>query len=497
MKSENVNPVTETGGLLIYEINTWVWLGELSLKHRKKISLANIPGKELDELASLGFNAVWLMGVWKRSHAGLEIAKKHQGIMHDLSTALPDLQEEDIAGSPYCIKDYQVDSRVGGEKGLAKARKELRSRGMRLILDFVPNHVAPDHPWTKSHADFFIHGREDELLSLPDDFYRNGKNIFARARDPFYPPWPDVLQLNLFSPGLREALLDTVKSIAAQCDGIRCDMAMLVMNDIFKKTWGEKVGELPGTDFWNFIIPAVKEQFPAFNFMAESYWDTEQALISQGFDYCYDKRYYDDLKEGAEKSWHHIAETAPYQEKLLRFLENHDEPRAAGLYEADRHKALAVASLTLPGAKLVHDGQLTGRKVKVPVFLSRRIHELENNDIRKFYVQLLKMLRFEAVREGKWSACGISGWPDNQSCRNLLAWEWVSEHESLIIVVNLSDQPAQALIRSGYSWLPGRTYQLFDVTSGELYRRDGDEMTEPGLYVVLQKWGVHALSIEH
>jgi hypothetical protein len=482
---------------VIYEINTWIWLTELSLKYHKKITLANVPVKEFDEIAGQGFDAIWLMGVWKRSQAGLEIAKKHDIIMKELHEALPDLQDEDIAGSPYCIKDYLVDPVIGGDKGLSRTRKELAARGLKLILDFVPNHVAPDHPWTKSHPDFFITGTEEEMISRPDDFYKAGKNIFAKARDPFYPSWPDVIQLNVFSEGLRNALLETVKSIAGKSDGIRCDMAMLVMNEIFSRTWGAKAGAIPAKDFWNHIIPLVRKEFPDFLFIAESYWDTEPALIDQGFDYCYDKRYYDHLKEGAGPLLNHLNNVLSYQDKLLRFLENHDEPRVAGLYSSERHKALAMASLTLPGARLLHDGQLTGRAVKVPVFLTRRLDEPENKNLRKFYLQLLKILRFEAVRKGKWSACKVSGWPDNQSCLNLLAWEWVSEHETLMIIVNMSDQSSQALVTSGFHYKHGRTYQLFDVTSGQLYLRDGEEMNEPGLYVVLQGWGIHTFSIEH
>jgi hypothetical protein len=181
----------------------------------------------------------------------------------------------------------------------------------------------------------------------------------------------------------------------------------------------------------------------------------------------------------------------------LRFLENHDEPRAAGLFSAEQEKALALASLTLPGAKLFHDGQLGGRKVKVPVFLSRRQEETEDKELKLFYRQLLKILRFDEIRSGQWSFCEVSGWPDNQSCRNLLAWEWLSETENLLIAVNLSDLPAQALVKSGYQYISGKTYQLFDSLSGELYRRDGDEMTDPGIYVVLPPWGAHTLSIEH
>ena len=220
-------------------------------------------------------------------------------------------------GSPYCIKDYQVDLRFGGAKGLSALRKKLAGKGLGLILDFVPNHVAPDHPWTKSNPEYFISGTKEDLAGQPENYYTSGNNIFAKARDPFYPPWPDVLQLNIFNESLRQAMVDTLIRIAGKCDGIRCDMAMLVMNEIFLKTWEGKTGPVPEQDFWLEAIPAVKEKYPDFIFIAESYWESEQALIAQGFDYCYDKRYYDYLATGAEKAGDHLSEMIPIQNHLL------------------------------------------------------------------------------------------------------------------------------------------------------------------------------------
>jgi hypothetical protein len=485
------------GYLKIYEINTAVWLNELRGIYGKKITLANIPAKEYDELAGPGFNTVWLMGVWKRSPAGKAIAMEHPVIMKELKEALPDLKAEDIEGSPYCIREYVVDPQFGGDKGLAVAREELARRGMKLILDFVPNHIAPDHPWTKTHPGYFLQGTEDDMIARPDHWYRSGNHIYAKARDPFYPPWPDVLQLNVFDEGCRDALIKTLNSIASVCDGIRCDMAMLIMNDIFSRTWADRPGAAPHSDFWPHAIAKVKKHYPGFIFIAEAYWDTEKEMISQGFDFCYDKKYYDFLKEGAFKSKQHLENMMPVQGNLLRFLENHDEPRAAGLFEIKRHKALALASTTLPGAKLLHDGQLEGRKVKVPVFLSRRMEEPENRELKKFYIQLLKIQRSEAVNNGKWFTCAVSGWPDNQTCQNLLVWEWLGSQENLLIVINMSDQPAQALVKSNFFYAPGKTYQLFDVISGELFARDSDEMNSPGLFVGLQPWGAHTFLIEY
>jgi glycosidase len=437
------------------------------------------------------------MGVWERSQAGLVIAKGHPVIMKELKEALPDLADEDIAGSPYCIKDYHADPCFGGDKGLEKARKELDKRRMKLILDFVPNHVAPDHPWTASHPEYFILGSKKDLADMPDDWYKAGKNVMAKARDPYYPSWPDVLQLNVFDQELREEILKTLLYIASKCDGIRCDMAMLVMNDIFARTWIGKTGVKPEVDFWVKMIPAVKEKFPEFLFIAESYWDTEHALIEQGFDFCYDKKFYDIIKEGSEKSLNHLAGNLDILHKTIRFLENHDEPRAANIFNPERHKALAVASLTLPGARMLHDGQLEGRKVKVPVFLSRRQEEPGNAELNYFYRQLLRILHYEVIRCGNWSPCKLSGWTDNQTCRNLLAWEWIGKRDNLLVVVNLSEHPAQAYVKSDYSYLPMRTYQLFDVIHGVLYERDGDELALNGLFVGLQAWGTHTFLIEH
>lgn len=120
---------------------------------------------------------------------------------------------------------------------LAIARARLRERGLRLILDFVPNHVAPDHPWTLEHPEYFIRGNPENIQMDTSSYFEVRGNIFARARDPYFPAWPDVLQVNAFNPDLRQASTDTVLEIARHCDGIRCDMAMLMMNSVFQHTW--------------------------------------------------------------------------------------------------------------------------------------------------------------------------------------------------------------------------------------------------------------------
>jgi len=198
----------------IYEVNTWVWLEELRARLGEKIDLAGVPKKEWDAIAALGFDAVWLMGVWERSPAGIAIALRNDALLESFRRALPDFTAADVVGSPYCIRKYAVAPELGGEMGLAAARKELDERGLKLILDFVPNHVAPDHTWTAEHPEYFVGGTEDDFERDPASFVQVGSRVLANGRDPFFLAWPDVVQLNAFSPELRAAVIDTLNSIA-------------------------------------------------------------------------------------------------------------------------------------------------------------------------------------------------------------------------------------------------------------------------------------------
>ena len=190
------------------------------------------------------------------------------------------------------------------------------------------------------------------------------------------------------------------------------------------------------------MIPAIKAKHPEFRFIAEAYWDLEWELQQQGFDYCYDKKLYDRMEKGdAESVRLHLLADRSYQEKIVRFIENHDEPRAAATFPSGKGRAAALAILTLPGAKLLHEGQFEGRKVRLPVFLGRRPAEPPDHDLASFYGRLLKAVHREVFRSGEWRLCERSGWPDNQSCRNVLAWCWASDGERHLVVVNFGPRP--------------------------------------------------------
>jgi hypothetical protein len=425
----------------IYEINTAVFLAGRRLE---EIDWAFVPDVD----------AVWLMGVWERSPAGLEIALGEPGLMAGMRSALPDLRDEDVIGSPYCVRDYVVDARFGD---LAAARAALAQRGLKLILDYVPNHVAPDHPWLTSHPEYFIAGSEEDLVRDPASWLRVGSSIVARGRDPYFPAWPDVVQLNAFSPELREAVRALLERLAGMCDGVRCDMAMLMTNEVFSRTWGL---EAPAEEFWPTVI------HDNLIFIAEAYWDMEFALQQQGFDYCYDKRLYDRLAHEDAAAVHGHLEADPgYQERLLRFIENHDEPRAAPTF-GPRARAAAVVMSTIPGARLYHDGQFDGYRTHIPVFLARGPVEARDEELRAFYEALVPL----QVRD--WRLLDT----DHPA---LVAWAF-SGH---LVVVNLGDDEAWGRVRIAVDGT------LTDLLTGAGYERSGDQ-----LVVGLPPWGAHVFS---
>ncbi len=489
----------------IYQINTRVWLGELSQRRGAFITLATIPDSELDLLVQQGFGWVWFLGVWTTGMAGQQVSAANPTWRREYEEALgSDLREEDICGSPFAIKEYTVHPDFGGDEALALLRTRLKERKVKLLLDFVPNHTALDHRWVRERPEFYIQGTEADLAREPFNFHLITSDtqirIFAYGRDPHYHGWPDTLQLNYRHPGLRKAMEAELVSIAGRCDGIRCDMAMLLLPNIFVLTWGSLSVPQDGvpptnSSFWSEAIALIRQDTPDFKFMAEVYWDLEYTLQQEGFDYTYDKRLYDRLlSRDASAVRSHLQADIGFQRKMVLFIENHDEARAASAFPPEIHRAAAVLSYLLPGSRLYHEGQLEGRKIKLPIHLGRRPTEAVDPDLSQFYENLLRCMARPEARTGQWQLLECRpAWEESRSCDQFVASSWEGEAgERLLVVVNYAPHLGTCYVRLPFAAMRGKRYLLRDLFSSDIiYERRGEELVGPGLYVQLPAWGFH------
>jgi glycosidase len=481
----------------LYQVNTRVWMTELARKLGRPVTLDDIPDAELDCLAKLGFDWVWFLSVWQTGAAGQHVSRTNSEWRREFQETLPDLSEGDIPGSGFAITGYTVHNNLGGNAALARLRERLRKRGLRLLLDFVPNHTGLDHPWVEEHPEYYIRGSEQDLARAPKNYTwvkrKSGKQLFAHGRDPYFAGWPDTLQLNYGNPATQEAMTGELIKIAGQCDGVRCDMAMLVLPEVFERTWG-----LRAQLFWPNATRQVRERVPEFCFMAEVYWDMEWTLQQQGFDYAYDKRLYDRLREGhAKPVREHIQAGLDFQNKLARFLENHDEPRAAATFPKGIHQAAAVLAFLAPGLRFFHHGQFEGRIKRVSPHLSRAPEEAPNPCLKQFYERLLDVLRRPVLRFGQWRLLEcLPAWDGNGSFDALITAIWEdSDGARLLVAVNYASHPSQCYVRLPFSELGSCRWRLQDLLGDSQYDRDGGELRSHGLYLDMSPWQYHVFEI--
>ena len=474
----------------LYQINTRVWLTALSRQIGRKATLDDIPNEALDRWAELGFDWIWLLSVWQTGPAGQRISRSNPEWRREFQETLPDLGEEDIAGSGFAITGYTAHRDLGGDAALARLRERLKQRGLRLLLDFVPNHTALDHPWVDAHPEYSIAGTELDLARAPKNYTwikrSQGDLLLAYGRDPYFSGWPDTLQLNYGNPATQEAMIGELLKIAGQCDAVRCDMAMLVLPEVFERTW-----KIPAQPFWPQATRRVREKFPAFCFMAEVYWDLEWTLQQQGFDYTYDKRLYDRLRDGhARPVREHFHAGLDYQNKLARFLENHDEPRAAATFAPEMHQAAAVVTFLSPGLRFFHQGQLEGKRKRISPHLVRGPEEPVDQPLHDFYERLLTILRQPVVRNGHWQLLScMAAWEGNWTWDCFLAFAWQSEDGGrLVVAVNYAPNQSQCYVGLPFGNLAGQTWRLEDQISGVVYDRNGNDLSTKGLYLDATPW---------
>jgi hypothetical protein len=369
-------------------------------------------------------------------------------LLEEIKKISSDLNEEHIGASLYSIYDYKLNPDFGFEWELKALREKLNSLGMKLLLDFVTNHTSIDSPGLKICPECFVIGSIEDYQKHPDWFFETEinekKEYVAYGRDPNFLPWTDTAQLNYFNPKTREKMIEMLIKIAPVCDGVRCDMVMLTLNDIHESTWGwlsNKMGfEKPSEEFWTTLIARVKEKFPEFIFLGEIYWGLEWKVQQMGFDYTYDKGTYDRLRYGgADDIRGHLRAERLYQKHSVRFIENHDESPAITCFGREKSIAASVVISTIKGMRFYFDGQLNGISVKIPL-------QLTDSDIQgdigiaKFYEKLLKIVDHPAFHGGEWNLLEV--FPvhtGDNTFRNILSWAWTQRRTIKIVIINYSD----------------------------------------------------------
>jgi glycosidase len=498
----------------LFQVNTRALLSELGAGS----TLRDIPDRYIESIKCKGFDYVWFLGVWQTGIEGPKISRSHPDLQEEYRRALPDLTTEDVCGSPFAVYDYSVHSDFGGNSALLELRERYNSRGIKFMLDFVPNHMAIDHPWIREAPHYLVRGTPSLCNQFPSNWFKTKKDgshngeVFAHGRDPYFAGWTDTVQLNYREPELQEAMLNELLKVAELCDGVRCDMAMLLLPEVFSSTWKGFVRDGDPTCFWTKAIRAVKAKYPHFTFMAEVYWGLEHEMLSRGFDFAYDKTLYDRLLHPEAAGTHstyseanqahslrlHLLAPHEYQSRMARFLENHDEPRVASKLSVNAHKAASVITYLTPGLRFFHMGQFEGKQVKIPVHLARGPVEPCNTELSDWYSKLLAVTNDTIKNHSTWRLLDTRpAWEGNKSNEGFVAFLFATERRLFLCAVNYTPNRGECYIPLHNLNLHSTSVAFKDLLSNEQYQRDRISLIDPGLYLDVGPWNANLFELTY
>jgi hypothetical protein len=275
-----------------------------------------------------------------------------------------------------------------------------------------------------------------------------------------------------------------------------------MLNEVFAKTWAHLPTDAPNlaNEFWPDAIKEVKQVHPGFIFLAEVYWGLEGTLQSLGFDFTYDKALYDDLigRHHAEAQRKLLTHPPDYVARSIHFLENHDEPRVAEKLAPPENRAAALAILGLPGMRFLHEGQLIGARIKVPVQLGRRPVEPVPAEIKTAYEKLLAALKQSQVGQGSGEILAPRpAWDGNPTNQNFIVVQWQTAGPGFdLVVVNLAWHPGQCYVPLTVPGLTERHWTMRDLLSEACYERVGSDLAQHGLYLDVPGYGAQLFHFE-
>lgn len=404
--------------------NALVWMNQLSKFYNRNITrLDHIPDKEIAKLVDFGFNAIWLIGIWKRSPA----SKTIKNIMGN----------SEAEASAYSLSEYDISDELGGWDALNNLKDRCLKRGVRLAGDIVPNHTGLDSPWLAKHPDWYISADQPSFPSyrytnqnisshdkievyLEDHYFNhsdaavtfklvdkidgNVKYIY-HGNDGTSMPWNDTAQLNYLNPELRETVIQTIIKIAKTFQIIRFDAAMTLAKKHIQRLWFPPPGEGGGIpsrwqyamsdrdfqsaipkEFWREVVDRVAEEVPDTLLLAEAFWMMEGYFVrTLGMHRVYNSAFMNMLKIERNSEYRElIKKTLEYDPQILKryvnFLNNPDEDTAVAQFgKADKYFGVTIMMCTLPGLPMFGHGQIEGFEEKYGMEF-RKAYREENPD---------------------------------------------------------------------------------------------------------------------
>ncbi|KAN0012235.1 hypothetical protein ACTFIU_007533 [Dictyostelium citrinum] len=491
--TKKVSSTVPAGGMMMYEVSTRPWMYNLSITYNTPINtISDIPFEEFENIKSMGFDMIWMMGVWELGEYGLNYDQTNGPLLQHYAQVLPGYTQADIIGSPYAVTNYSVNPQIGLEQDLIELRKKLNAIGLLLMLDFVPNHTAVDAEWTTTEMDYYI--RAPQGTPTPYDNNTYLPNGIAYGSAGWGGSWFDTAQLNYWNPNCVKARIQQLLTVASFADAIRCDMAYLLLNSLFGSNWATQLQswgyEQPAQEFWTVAIDIVKQEYPDIIFLAEVYHPYEENLQQVGFDYTYDKMLHDILNGGdmnAVRAWI-SGHSKQFTTHSAHFISNHDEPRGANFFGSWwRSDAAALITYTLPGLRFFWWGDFQGYSNQLDVHLRREQSEPAIADAMAFYQTLTSIVSDPVFKNGEFTYLNCT---NDQESWNLVAYKWTYQNERRLCVLNFSDQQGTGnIILDDAEPINGNdTIPVTDLLSNTTYYRSSEQMRTTGLYVIINSW---------
>ncbi len=403
-----------------------VWLHQLSAKYGREISrLDQVPDRELDLIASRGFTALWLIGVWERSVASREIKRR--------------CGNPEAEASAYSLFDYAIAAELGGEEALLNLRERALQRGIRLASDMVPNHTGIFSRWIVEHPDWYVQldhppfpsyrftgpdlsadpgldiriedgywSRTDAAVVFRHLDRRTGRERYIyHGNDGTGLPWNDTAQLNYLLPEVRQAVTGKILHVASLFPIIRFDAAMTLTRRHYRRLWFPPPGtggDIPSraghglpaeefdrrmpAEFWREVVDRCAAEAPDTLLLAEAFWLLEGYFVrTLGMHRVYNSAFMNMLKREQNAEYRRtLIEVLDFDPEVLKrfvnFMNNPDEETAIAQFGTDgKYFGTAVLLATLPGLPMVGHGQIEGFTEKYGMEY-RRAYRDESEDAR-------------------------------------------------------------------------------------------------------------------